>query len=149
MRSTPLIVSTGLWLAVSLLIVGGCAPTGSSGGSDCREASDACAEGFMCVEVEGDWTCQPACDTDEDCGDEELCHEERGACVSASDCRAICVHVRDGRVGYAECSYGDVVYDPNIDQIDNNDIDPRDDRDPRRAYFATKSDYSYQTVCDE
>jgi len=57
----------------------------------------------------------------------------------------ICNHVRDGRVGFDECGYGDTVYDPNIDQIDNNDIDNRDDTNPPRAYFATKSDYEYAT----
>ena len=57
----------------------------------------------------------------------------------------ICNHVRDGRVGFDECGYGDIVFDPNVDQIDNNDIDPRDDMNPPRAYFATKSDYEYAT----
>lgn len=57
----------------------------------------------------------------------------------------ICNHVRDGRVGFDECGYGDVVYDPNVDQIDNIDIDPRDNQNPPRAYFATKSDYEYAT----
>ncbi len=57
----------------------------------------------------------------------------------------ICNHVRDGRVGFDECGYGDIVFDPNVDQIDNNDIDPRDNQNPARAYFATKSDYEYAT----
>lgn len=57
----------------------------------------------------------------------------------------ICNHARDGRVGLDECEYGDVVFDPNIDRIDNNDIDNRDDMNPPRAYFATKSDYEYAT----
>lgn len=57
---------------------------------------------------------------------------------------AICSHVRDGRVGYDECGYADVTFDPtNPDQIDNNDIDPRDTQ--MRAYFATRSDYEYGT----
>lgn len=59
-----------------------------------------------------------------------------------------CIHVRDGRVALEECSYGTTLYDPNIDQIDNNDIDPRDDRDPKRAYFATRADYTKTTICE-
>lgn len=56
----------------------------------------------------------------------------------------ICTHARDGRVGYGECGYADVTFDPtNPEQIDNNDIDPRDPR--MRAYFATRSDYAYAT----
>lgn len=56
----------------------------------------------------------------------------------------ICSHVRDGRVNDAECTYADVVLDPNNpDQVDNNDIDPRDP--DMRPYFATRSDYEVVT----
>lgn len=55
----------------------------------------------------------------------------------------ICQHVRDGRVGDAECTYGGVVFDPTIDRIDNNDVDPRDPS--MRPYFATRADYEVVT----
>lgn len=61
-----------------------------------------------------------------------------------------CQHVRDGRVGLAECGYGDIVFDPtNPNAVDNNDIDTRDNQNPQRAYFATKSDYSEVTIGDD
>lgn len=55
----------------------------------------------------------------------------------------ICQHVRDGRVGDAECTYGGITFDPTIDRIDNNDIDPRDPA--MRQYFATRADYEVVT----
>lgn len=61
----------------------------------------------------------------------------------------ICNHVRDGRVGLAECDYGDLVLPPDqaAGQIDSKDIDPRDPE--MLPYFATKADYSKGTRGDD
>ena len=70
------------------------------------------------------------------------------------DAIEICNHARVGRVGFDECNYGNIPFDPALEaeaemngeeRIDNTDIDPRDNQMPQRAYFATKSDYEYAT----
>lgn len=125
-----------------LLSLGACGPEGDEGGRDCRRHADACADGFVCIELrEGDWDCRARCERQADCDDEETCDRMSGACLPApSEDSCVCMHARDGRVGYAECGYADVTFDPNQpDRTDNLDVDPRDPA--MRQYFATRADY--------
>lgn len=72
------------------------------------------------------------------CGDDDS---------DGAPCEEICVHVRDGRVGYQECSYADVVYDPASEpRVDSLDPDPRDPQ--MRPYFQTANDYEVVVMGD-
>lgn len=56
----------------------------------------------------------------------------------------VCQHVRDGRVGDAECGYFEVTYDPTLEpRVDNLDTDTRDPA--MRPYFQTAADYERVT----
>lgn len=74
----------GAALAVLALGAVGCvAPAGGGGGGDdCREARDACSEGFVCVAVRDGaaYACRAACAVDEDCLRGEECGPA-GICV--------------------------------------------------------------------
>lgn len=70
----------GRLLLCSWLFVG-CTPAGGGGGGDCREADEACSEGFRCVAVSGGaaYACRATCSGDGDCLRAERC--EGGLCV--------------------------------------------------------------------
>lgn len=64
----------GRLLLCSWVLVG-CTPGGGGGGGDCREADEACSEGFRCVAVGGgaSYECRAACSGDGDCLRAERC----------------------------------------------------------------------------
>ncbi len=69
------------WLLPLALIAAGCTPSGGGSGSDCREADNACAGGFICAAIALDtYECRPPCNEGL-CPVGERCDPFSNACV--------------------------------------------------------------------